>query len=74
MEDNLTDFEHRALQEREAASHAAYPRARVAADSQATFTPMLFGVALAILLTFLLHETGPKAGDRSVPSTTLAAN
>ena len=30
------------------------------ADYQATFMPMLFGVAIAILLTFLLRETGPK--------------
>ncbi|HTK58537.1 MAG TPA: MFS transporter [Sphingomicrobium sp.] len=29
-------------------------------DYQATFMPMLFGVAIAILLTFLLRETGPK--------------
>lgn len=28
---------------------------------QATFQPLLFGVALAILLTLLLRETGPKA-------------
>lgn len=30
-------------------------------DYQATFMPMLFGLGLAILLTFLLRETGPKA-------------
>ena len=28
---------------------------------QATFLPLLYGVALAIVLTFLLRETGPKA-------------
>ena len=31
---------------------------------QATFTPMLAGVAVAILLTFLLRETGPAAKSR----------
>jgi MFS family permease len=30
-------------------------------DYQATFMPMLFGIALAILLAFLLRETGPKS-------------
>jgi len=34
---------------------------RELADYQATFMPMLIGVALAIGLTLLLHETGPKA-------------
>ena len=28
---------------------------------QATFYPLLYGVALAVLLTFLLRETGPAA-------------
>jgi MFS family permease len=28
---------------------------------QSTFTPLLYGVALAIVLTFMLRETGPKA-------------
>ena len=32
---------------------------------QTTFTPLLYGVALAILLTILLRETGPKARARS---------
>ena len=32
--------------------------ARDLADYQATFYPMLFGIVLAILLTFLLRETG----------------
>ena len=36
------------------------------ADYQATFTPLLYGVALAIVLTLLLRETGPKA--RGTPS------
>ena len=31
------------------------------AHYQTTFTPLLYGVALAILLTLLLRETGPKA-------------
>jgi len=31
------------------------------AHYQASFTPLLYGVAVAILLTFLLRETGPKA-------------
>ena len=34
---------------------------RELADYQQTFMPMIFGVGLAILLTFLLRETGPKA-------------
>jgi MFS family permease len=34
---------------------------RALADYQATFMPMLVGVALAIVLTLLLRETGPKA-------------
>ena len=34
---------------------------RELADYQATFQPMLYGVALAILLTLLLRETGPRA-------------
>ena len=31
---------------------------------QSTFTPLLYGVALAVLLTFILRETGPKARAR----------
>jgi MFS family permease len=31
---------------------------------QATFTPLLYGVALAILLTLILRETGPKGRSR----------
>lgn len=34
---------------------------RALGDYQATFMPMLFGIGLAILLTFLLRETGPRA-------------
>jgi MFS family permease len=34
---------------------------RALGDYQATFMPMLFGIGLAVLLTFLLRETGPKA-------------
>jgi MFS family permease len=33
---------------------------------QQTFTPLLYGVALAILLTLFLRETGPKGRARSV--------
>ena len=32
-------------------------------DYQATFMPMLFGIALAILLALLLRETGPRRAD-----------
>ena len=32
---------------------------------QTTFQPLLYGVALAVLLTFLLRETGPAAAGRS---------
>ena len=40
---------------------------------QSTFTPLLYGVALAILLTLILRETGPKARNRVVaPQPTLA--
>lgn len=40
---------------------------------QSTFTPLLYGVALAIILTLLLRETGPKARNRVVaPQPTLA--
>ena len=35
--------------------------ARDLADYQMTFMPMLIGVALAIVLTLLLRETGPRA-------------
>ena len=34
---------------------------RVLGDYQATFMPMLFGIGIAILLTFLLRETGARA-------------
>ena len=34
---------------------------RELAHYQETFQPLLYGVALAILLTLLLRETGPKA-------------
>lgn len=43
---------------------------REVAHYQASFTPLLYGVALAILLTLLLRETGPKASRRSAPPTT----
>jgi len=41
---------------------------------QATFTPLLYGVALAILLTFILRETGPKARRNTVSAAELATN
>ena len=41
---------------------------RELADYQATFMPMLIGVALAIGLTLLLRETGPKARRTSESS------
>jgi len=42
---------------------------------QETFTPLLYGVALAVLLTFLLRETGPKArGQSDKQSPELATN
>jgi len=41
---------------------------RELADYQATFMPMLIGVALAIGLTLLLRETGPKARRTSEAS------
>ena len=42
------------------------------ADYQATFMPMLIGVAIATGLTFLLRETGTKARRPTAP--TLATN
>jgi len=48
---------------------------RGVAHYQATFTPLLYGVALAILLTFLLRETGPKARGRGeAPTPELATS
>ena len=41
---------------------------------QSTFTPLLYGVALAILLTFILRETGPKARRNTVSAAELATN
>ena len=38
---------------------------REVAHYQATFTPLIYGIALAILLTAILRETGPKARDRN---------
>jgi hypothetical protein len=37
---------------------------RQLAHYQETFQPLLFGVLLAIVLTLLLRETGPKARPR----------
>ena len=42
---------------------------REAAHYQATFAPLLYGIVLAILLTLLLRETGPKARGTSGPQT-----
>ena len=42
---------------------------RDVAHYQATFLPLLYGVVLAILLTLLLRETGPKARGKSDPQT-----
>ena len=41
---------------------------------QSTFTPLLYGVALAILLTLILRETGPKARAPSAPAGEFATN
>ena len=38
---------------------------REIAHYQATFTPLLYGVALAIILTLILRETGPNKGRRA---------
>ena len=48
---------------------------RALGDYQATFMPMLFGIGLAILLTLLLRETGPRArkADESPPLGAVAA-
>jgi MFS family permease len=45
---------------------------RELAHYQATFQPLLYGVALAILLTLLLRETGPKA-RKTIGATPLGA-
>ena len=41
---------------------------RQLAHYQETFQPLLYGVALAILLTLILRETGPKARKTQAPS------
>ena len=41
---------------------------------QSTFTPLLYGVALAIILTLILRETGPKAKRKAAPTGELATN
>jgi hypothetical protein len=35
---------------------------------QSAFQPLVFGVALAIVLTLLLKETGPAAGSTPLPA------
>jgi MFS family permease len=47
---------------------------REIAHYQATFLPLLYGVALAILLTLILRETGPKAKRPAPPAGQLATN
>ena len=47
---------------------------RELADYQATFEPMLYGIALAILLTMILRETGPKARRPGAPAAELATS
>jgi hypothetical protein len=47
---------------------------REMAHYQATFTPLLYGVALAIVLTFLLRETGPKSRSRAATPPELATS
>jgi MFS family permease len=48
---------------------------REIAHYQATFTPLLYGVAIAILLTLILRETGPKARAKAqAPVPELATN
>ncbi|MFL6735380.1 MAG: MFS transporter [Sphingomicrobium sp.] len=42
---------------------------RNVAHYQATFTPLLYGVAIAMLLTLLLRETGPKGRGRDSAAT-----
>jgi hypothetical protein len=37
-------------------------------DYRATFTPLLFGVGIAIVLTFLLKETGRVVKDKPQPN------
>ena len=48
---------------------------RELAHYQATFQPLLYGVALAILLTLILRETGPrKRGSSPTQTTEFATN
>jgi MFS family permease len=47
---------------------------REIAHYQATFLPLLYGVALAILLTLILRETGPKARRGAAPAGQLATS
>src|SRR6185503_3657097 len=44
---------------------------RELAHYQATFGPMLVGVAIALVLTLLLRETGPRAQRQAKPSRAL---
>jgi MFS family permease len=47
---------------------------REIAHYQDTFMPLLYGVALAIILTLILRETGPKARRRADPAGQLATS
>ena len=43
---------------------------REIAHYQSTFTPLLYGVGIAILLALILRETGPRAGASRATRTT----
>jgi hypothetical protein len=47
---------------------------REIAHYQDTFMPLLYGVALAIILTLILRETGPKARRGAAPAGQLATS
>ena len=50
--------------------HVSGGGARELVHYQTAFHPLLYGVGLAILLTFLLRETGPAARPAAAPSAT----
>jgi len=55
-------------------THASAGGDRQLSHYQESFQPLLYGVALAILLTFILRETGPKARRNTVSAAELATN